>query len=190
MDMTLRQSAEERLQKGCAPLTRGLPVGTNALALLHDLASTPKTASAALKLLHELQVHQVELDLQQEQAEQERLELTDELAHYAALFELAPFAYLSLDHEGLVMAANRIAADWLVPCSGEANGWAGCRIENLLAAECREAVTSMLAALHKGEGRQACAMQSKAGGASAQVMATATLGSAGQVLIAFLPAGH
>ena len=188
MDMKLRQSAEERLEKGSAPFTRGSPVGTKALALLHDLASTPKTASDALKLLHELQVHQVELDLQYEQAEQECREIADNLTHYTALFDLAPFAYLSLDPEGLVMAANRIAADWLVPGSGTAQEWAGRRVEDLLAPECRATVRGMLAALHKGEGRQTCVVQSKADGASAQAVATATPGGV-QVLMAFVPAG-
>ena len=111
MDMKLRRNAEERLEKGTAPFSRGLPAGTQALTLLHGLASTPETATDALKLLHELQVHQVELDLQHEQAEQECRQFAEDLANYTCLFDLAPFAYLSLDPEGLVIAANRIAAD-------------------------------------------------------------------------------
>ncbi|MFT7401161.1 MAG: PAS domain-containing protein [Hydrogenophaga sp.] len=115
MDMKLRQSAEERLAKGTAPPTRGAPAGTNALTLLHGLASHPETAGDALKLLHELQMYQVELDLQHEQVEQECRQLAEDLTSCTALFDLAPFAYLSLDAEGLVIAANRIAADWLGP---------------------------------------------------------------------------
>ena len=187
MEMQLRQSAEERLMKGTAPFTRVSPVGSSALALLHDLASTPKTASDALKLLHELQVHQVELDLQHEQAEQECRQLAEDLTRYTALFDLAPFAYLSLDLEGLVIAANRIAADWLAPGSGEAQEWSGRRLEDVLAPECRMAVRGMLAALRKGEGRQTCAVQSKTDGASAHAVATATP-DGGQVLMAFVPA--
>ena len=186
MDMKLRQSAEERLEKGTAPFTRGLPAGTTALTLLHGLASTPETASDALKLLHELQVHQVELDLQHEQAEQECRQITEDLTYYTALFELAPFAYLSLDTEGLVIDANRIAAGWLAPGSGEAQEWAGRRIEDLLAPECRVAVRGMLAALRKGEGQQTFAVQSKTDGASAHAVATAKPGD-GEVLMAFVP---
>ena len=80
MNMKLRQSAVERLVKGIAPATRGSSLGTEALTLLHGLASTPQTASDALKLLHELQVHQVELDLQHEQAEQECRQLAEDKA--------------------------------------------------------------------------------------------------------------
>ena len=107
MTMKLRQSAEERIDKGTAPATRGWPTGMQALTLLHGLASEPDTASDALKLLHELQVHQVELDLQHEQAEQDRRELTENLANSAALFDLAPFAYLTLEREGLVGGWHR-----------------------------------------------------------------------------------
>jgi hypothetical protein len=188
MDTELRQSAEERLAKGTAPPTRGAPAGTNALTLLHDLASHPETAGDALKLLHELQVYQVELDLQHEQGEQECRQLAEDLTFCTALFDLAPFAYLSLDAEGLVIAANRIAADWLTPGSGQGQSWAGRRVEDLLAPECRAAVRGMLAALGEGEGQQAFAVQSKADGARAHAVATATPGCA-QVLMAFVPAG-
>jgi hypothetical protein len=188
MDMKLRQSAEERLEKGTAPFTRGWPTGAQALTLLHGLASAPETASDALKFLHELQVHQVELDLQHEQAEQECRQLTEDLTGYTALFDLAPFAYLALEPDGLVIATNRLAADWLATGSGEAQEWAGRRVEDLLAPECGAAVRDMLAALRKGEGRQTCAVQSRAGGASAHAVATATPGGE-RVLMAFVPAG-
>ncbi len=187
MTMNLRVSAEERLQKGTAPLTRGWPTGMQALALLHGLASAPDTASDALKLLHELQVHQVELDLQHEQAEQDHRQLTEDLAGYTALFELAPFAYLTLDLEGRVFAANRIATDWLAPDTRDAAECAGRRVDELLAPECRAAVRDMLGALHKGAGRQTCAVQARCGGASAHAVAIAAPGSA-QVLMAFVPA--
>ena len=187
MQMKLRQAAEERIGNGTAPFTRGWPTGIQALTLLHGLASAPETASDALKLLHELQVHQVELDLQHEQAEQDRQQLTEELKDCTALFDEAPFAYLTLSPDGLVVAANRIAAGWLAPEAGEAEQWAGRRIEELLAPECRAAVRDMLGALRTCAGRQTCAVQSRAGGARAQAVATAMPGG-GRVLMAFVPA--
>ena len=133
-------------------------------------------------------MHQVELDLQHEQAEQECRQVTEELANYAALFDLAPFAYMSLDPQGQVIAVNHIAAKWLSPGSGEAQEWAGRRVEDLLAPGCRTAVRGMLAALRKGEGRQTFTVLSNGDGASAHAMANATPGG-GQVLMAFVPAG-
>lgn len=112
MDMKLRERAEQQLEKGTAPTMREWHVGTPALKLLHGLASAPQTASDALKLLHELQVHQVELDLQHEQAEQERRQHTEDLAHCTALFDFAPFACLSLNAKGVVMAALRESGGW------------------------------------------------------------------------------
>ncbi len=188
MNIKLRQSAEERIENGTAPSTQGWPTGIPALTLLHGLASAPETASDALKLLHELQVHQVELDLQHEQAEQDRRQLTEDMANYTALFDLAPFAYLALYPDGRVIAANRIAADWLAPETGQGEEWAGRCIEDLLARGCRAAVRDMLAALRAGGGRQTCAVQSRAGGASALATVTATPGG-GQVLMAFVPEG-
>lgn len=190
MNMKLRQDAEERLKNGTAPVTREWPIGgVPALKLLYDLSSSRETASDALKLLHELQVHQVELDLQYEQAEHNCRQLTDDLTNYTALFDLAPFAYLTLNAEGLVIAANGIAADWLTAATGQGKVIAGRRIEDLLAPECRAAVLDMLDALREGGGRQSCAVQARTGGASANVVATATPGGA-QVLMAFLPTGH
>ena len=191
MSNKLRQSAEEQIKMGTAPKTQGWPTGMQALTLLHGLASAPETASDALKLLHELQVHQVELDLQHEQSEQERRQLSEDLVDSTAVFDLAPFAYLTLYPNGVVIAANRIAADWLAPETGQAQEWAGRSVEDLLAPECRAAVRDMLAALRNGDGRQTCAVQSRAGGAGAQAVASATPG-AGQVLMAIVPApaGH
>jgi hypothetical protein len=59
----VRTIAETRLKERSAPPTAGWPLGIDTLALLHNLASTPDRAADALKVLHELQVHQVELDL-------------------------------------------------------------------------------------------------------------------------------
>ncbi len=186
MNMKLRESAEQLIDQGSAPVTRGWPTGLQALTLLHRLASAPESASDALKLLHELQVHQVELDLQHEQAEQDRRQLAQDMTNCTALFDLAPFAYLTLYPDGRVIAANRIAADWLAPERGGTEELADRRIEDLLAHECRAAVRDMLGALRQSEGRQTCAVQSRAGGASAQAVATAMPGGE-QVLMAFVP---
>ena len=80
--------------------------------MLHDLASEPSTAAQALKLLHELQVHQIELDLQVEQTEYERVELDQAYERQVALFAMAPFAYLTLKPNGQVVNANRMAHAW------------------------------------------------------------------------------
>lgn len=109
--VSLRQHAQQRLNAGSAPPTRGWGVSVEALTLLHRLASAPDSAADALQLLHELQVHQVELDLQQAQLEASESELTEELAHYRALFERAPVAHFVLDAHAQVEECNRAGAE-------------------------------------------------------------------------------
>ncbi|GHF42803.1 PAS domain S-box-containing protein [Deinococcus metalli] len=61
-------------------------------------------------LQHELDVHQIELQLQNEQLRETVLQLEQARDNYAALYEFAPVGYLSLDAQGLITDANRRAA--------------------------------------------------------------------------------
>lgn len=81
-----------------------------ALTVLFELASAAETAPDALALLHELQVHQVELELQDEELRRSRLETEASLARYAALYDRAPVAYLTVDAGLVVHEANAAAA--------------------------------------------------------------------------------
>lgn len=119
---TLRQQAHQQLAAGTAPSSRGWGVGVEALTLLHRLASSPSSAADALKLLHELQVHQVELDLQQAQSEANEHELTQQLAHYQALYEQAPVAHFVVDCGGRIVESNRAGSDLLGARNSEHSG--------------------------------------------------------------------
>ena len=59
-----------------------------AFQVLHDLASSPSTSAAALALLHELQVYQVELDLQDEELRRSRAELEATLIRQVQVYEI------------------------------------------------------------------------------------------------------
>lgn len=111
--MVLRHNAENRLRKGSAPLAGGVPLDKEALTLLFEMASDPKRSSDALRLLQELQVHQVELDLQREELENSEHELGRELTLYKALFERTPTVCLVTTLEGRIMEANPAAASAL-----------------------------------------------------------------------------
>jgi PAS domain S-box-containing protein len=81
-----------------------------ALAVLHDLASSPATAADSLKLLHELQVHQVELDLQEEELRRSVVELEAALYRQVQLYDYAPAACFTVDRSSGLCELNRTGA--------------------------------------------------------------------------------
>lgn len=109
----LRVEAETLLKAGSTTVAGRYSLSVDALNLLHRLSSDHKTAGDALKLLHELQVHQVELDLQNEEIQNAEQRLADDLSHYRELYENAPAAYLLVDFHGVIMKTNQAFADLL-----------------------------------------------------------------------------
>ena len=64
------------------------------------------TAPDPARTVHELLVHQVELEMQNDELQQARTELEESLARYTALYESAPVGYLTLDREGVIRQVN------------------------------------------------------------------------------------
>jgi two-component system, cell cycle sensor histidine kinase and response regulator CckA len=65
------------------------------------------------RLVQELQIHQIELEMQNEQLEQARLETEAALELYTDLYEFAPSGYFTLDRDGMIRQVNLTGAGLL-----------------------------------------------------------------------------
>ncbi|MCX7097639.1 MAG: PAS domain S-box protein [Methylococcales bacterium] len=73
-----------------------------------------KMSAAELeKLLFEFQVHQIELELQNEELKRAHHELGDSHDDFARIYDLSPAAYLTLDGNGTILKFNRAAGQLL-----------------------------------------------------------------------------
>jgi putative nucleotidyltransferase with HDIG domain/PAS domain S-box-containing protein len=61
-------------------------------------------------LVHELQVHQIELEMQNEELRRTNQELEDLRFKYADLYDFAPVGYFSLDQQGQILEVNLTGA--------------------------------------------------------------------------------
>jgi PAS domain-containing protein len=149
----LRLDAEVRLQQGSTPPTQGWPLSSDALATLYRLASAPESAAEGLRLLHELQTHQVELDLQHEQLVANEREFVQDLDRYKALYDFAPVAYLIVDRSGHIVESNRACASLFGSAQDELNG---SRFDSLIATQSRPALKGMLEKLNEERQHSFC----------------------------------
>jgi PAS domain S-box-containing protein len=62
------------------------------------------------RLIQELQIHEVELEMQNEELRRAQLDLETVKAKYFGLFDLAPVGYFTLDEKGLVVDVNLAGA--------------------------------------------------------------------------------
>ncbi len=93
-DATLRARAEKRLQA-------------------REETASPAKGADASRLLHELEVHQIEMEFQNAELGKTRDELEAALARYTDLYDFAPVGYFTLSRDGTILSANLTGADLL-----------------------------------------------------------------------------
>jgi len=78
-----------------------------------NLIQEPTTAEETKHLFHELRVHQIELEMQNEELRRAQNEMETARTRYFDLYDLAPVGYLTFNDKGLVIEANLVAANML-----------------------------------------------------------------------------
>jgi PAS domain-containing protein len=94
-DQMLRRNAEELLKKKQVRMEK--------LAVETD----------SIKLLHELQVHQIELEMQNEELIEANEKAETALRKYTMLYDFAPMGYFTLDPDGNICELNFTGAEIL-----------------------------------------------------------------------------
>src|SRR5262249_20279011 len=92
--------------------------------LLRELS----TAEDQTGMVHELQVHQIELEMQNRELRETQQLLEDSRNQYADLYDFAPVGYCTLDPRGVILNANLTLSSLLNVPRGELIGKALTRI--------------------------------------------------------------
>jgi PAS domain S-box-containing protein len=78
-----------------------------ALEVQHD------DTAGAMRLLHELQVHQIELEVQNQALREAQGQLEESRSRYVDLYDFAPITYVTFDRNGVVLEINLTGASML-----------------------------------------------------------------------------
>ncbi len=131
----LRRQAEELQKK------RGL------------ISDSPTSKAEWQRILHELSVHQIELEIQNEQLQHSYDQIRNEQRRYADLYDFAPVGYLTLTADGTITQVNLTAAKILSVDRSRLNGARFCR---LIVSADRQAFNNMMNRVFLGRVYEHC----------------------------------
>ena len=110
-------------------------------------------------MLHELEVHKIELEMQNAELRRARDEVEAALARYSDLYDFAPVGYFSLDEEGRLFEANLTGAALL---GIERSRLHRVKLARFLAPESRPLYESFLAGVFGRPGKSVCEVSMRA----------------------------
>ncbi len=113
----------------------------------------PTSAADTQRLLHELQVHQIELEMQNAELLESRDRSEALLEKYTDLYDFAPVGYLSLDETGRILEANLTGSALL---GVERSRLVSRSLRRFVAPRSRPVFLDFLAKVFAGAAQQAC----------------------------------
>ncbi len=108
----------EQFQSGETAVSKNQAIHQRAVAIAQEKANrtaenTVMTPEETEKTLYELRVHQIELQMQNEELRRVQLELEALEARYFDLYDMAPVGYFTLDNKSRILETNLTAAAML-----------------------------------------------------------------------------
>jgi diguanylate cyclase (GGDEF)-like protein/PAS domain S-box-containing protein len=148
-----------------------------------QLAETapPSFNESQHRLVHELQVHQIELEMQNEALQEARTGAEQALLRYAELFDFAPVAYFTLSKDGSVQQTNFNGERMLGIERGKITGR---HFANIVGSEYRPVFNGFLEQVFTNPGAQHCEIVLEPGGRPCWVAVEAIADSDRQTCLA------
>jgi PAS domain S-box-containing protein len=137
--------------------------------------SSPRTEADTKRLVHELQVHQIELEMQNAELQAARDQLEVALEKYTDLYDFAPVGYFSIDDQGFILEMNLAGAALL---GVERSRLVNRRLQSFVAPPSRPILLAFLERVFAGPGKQICEVSLLNGGGApfwADVQATSAV---------------
>jgi PAS domain S-box-containing protein/putative nucleotidyltransferase with HDIG domain len=139
---------------------KNLPADTAKLRRLAEerlSAKTPevrpsRTDEETQRLFHELEVHEIELEMQNAELRQTRNEVEAALEKYTDLYDFAPVGYFTLDRNGVISAVNLSGASLL---GVERSQLIGRRLEHFVTTKDRPVFAAFLDAVFTSHSKMA-----------------------------------
>jgi PAS domain-containing protein len=107
----------------------------------------------AVKLLHELQVHQIELEMQNEELIEANLVAETALRKYTMLYDFAPMGYFTLDHDGNISELNFTGAEIL---GDKRFSLVNSNFKLFISEDSKKVFVNFFKKVHSGKGKEAC----------------------------------